>query len=354
MPPASHVGYHPLGEYGGSHAEDHSGRDAVGAAFSRLSSQAEGRGNSDSYQRHGGDCFSEPGSTCCSADAGRFLDRQCANLECAARQFPFFGWPANYAPQNTPKEVGFGHFPFWTGKAFNDIEGQTFMVTLDAAPNKQFSSYELQKNMQTLFQQAGAVKVFEGKIPYDTLKALPDTVRSEISPGLGDAYNDPVETWVIHRPHDAIWINYSTNTAQGAFAVVQTKPFVPTAVLLPADQLKTALDQIGKAVIHVNFATDQTQLLPTSGPQMDAVIALLKGDPSLKLAINGYTDDTGSDDHNVTLSDGRAKAVQAALVAAGIKSDRLQAKGYGRMIPVSNNTDEAGKAANRRVELVKL
>ncbi|WP_157134737.1 OmpA family protein [Sphingomonas sp. PAMC 26605] len=269
-------------------------------------------------------------------------------------KFPFFGWPANYAPQNTPKEVGFGHFPFWTGKAFNDIEGQTFMVTLDAAPNKQFSSYELQKNMQTLFQQAGAVKVFEGKIPYDTLKALPDTVRSEISPGLGDAYNDPVETWVIHRPHDAIWINYSTNTAQGAFAVVQTKPFVPTAVLLPADQLKTALDQIGKAVIHVNFATDQTQLLPTSGPQMDAVIALLKGDPSLKLAINGYTDDTGSDDHNVTLSDGRAKAVQAALVAAGIKSDRLQAKGYGRMIPVSNNTDEAGKAANRRVELVKL
>ena len=269
-------------------------------------------------------------------------------------KFPFFGWPANYAPQNTPKEVGFGHFLFWTGKAFKDVEGQTFMVTLLGAPNKQFSSYELQKNMHALFQQAGAVKVYEGKIPNDTLHAVPDNVIQEMLPGLGDAYNDPVETWVIHRPHDAIWINYSTNSAQGAIAVVQTKPFVPTAALLPADQLKTALDQTGKAVIHVNFATDQTQILPTSGQQMDAVVALLKGDPSLKLAINGYTDDTGSDDHNVTLSDGRAKAVQAALVAAGIRADRLQAKGYGRMSPVSNNTDEAGKAANRRVELVKL
>ena len=46
--------------------------------------------------------------------------------------------------------------------------------------------------------------------------------------------------------------------------------------------------------------------------------------------------------------------MQAALVAAGIKADRLQAKGYGRISPVSNNTDEASKAANRRVELVKL
>ena len=269
-------------------------------------------------------------------------------------KFPFFGWPANYQAQNTPKEIGFGHFPFWTGKAFNDVEGQTFMVTLDAAPNKQFSSYELQKNMHALFQQAGAVKVYEGKIPNDTIMALPDTVRSEIAPGLGDAYNDPVETWVIHRLHDVIWINYSTNTAQGSIAVVQTKPFVATAALLPADQLKSDLDKTGKAVIHVNFAIDQTQILPDSKAQMDAVIALLKADPALKLAINGYTDDTGSDEHNVTLSDGRAKAVQAALVVAGIKADRLQAKGYGRMSPVSNNTDEAGKAANRRVELVKL
>lgn len=85
---------------------------------------------------------------------------------------------------------------------------------------------------------------------------------------------------------------------------------------------------------------------------MDAVIALLNSDPALKLAISGYTGDTGSDAHNVTVSDQRAKAVLAALVGAGIKPYRLRR--FGRMNPVSCNSDETGKAANRRVELVKL
>ena len=269
-------------------------------------------------------------------------------------KFPFFGWPENYAPQNTPQSTSFAHFLFWTGKSFKDVEGQTFMVTLVAAPNKAFSTYELKKNMEALFQEAGAVKIYDAKIPDEALKALSDTTRQELSMGLGDVWNDPAETWVIHRPRDAIWIHYTTNTAQASIAVVQTKPFVITAAMLPADQLKDDLEKTGKAVIHVNFATDQTQILPTSTPQMNAVVALLKADQSLKLAINGYTDDTGSEEHNVTLSDGRAKAVLTALVSAGIKPDRLQAKGYGRLSPVSTNMDEEGKAANRRVELVKL
>lgn len=269
-------------------------------------------------------------------------------------KFPFFGLPPKYAPQNTPKAPGFGHFLFWTGKAFKDVEGQTYMVTIISPDSHDFNTYELKKNMETLFQQAGATKINDGKIPQAMLDAIPDPTRQELLMGLGDVWNDPAETWVIHRPDGAIWIHYTTNTAQASLAVVQTKPFVATAALLPADQLKSDLDKTGKAVIHVNFATDQTQILPTSKDQMDAVIALLRGDPALKLAINGYTDDTGTDEHNVSLSDGRAKAVQAALLAAGIKPERLQAKGYGRMNPVSANTDVEGKAANRRVELVKL
>ena len=208
--------------------------------------------------------------------------------------------------------------------------------------------------MEAVFQQAGASKIYEGKIPQAVLDAIPSETTQGLSTGLGDIWNNPVETWVIHRPHDAIWIHYTTSTAQASLAIVQTKPFVPTATLIAADQLKSALEKTGKAVIHLNFATDQTQILPESTPQMDAVLELLKTNASLKLAVNGYTDDTGSDQHNVALSDGRAKAVQAALVAAGIKSDRLQAKGYGRTNPISSNTDEGGKAANRRVELVQL
>lgn len=269
-------------------------------------------------------------------------------------KFPYFGLPPKYAPQNTPKPSGFGHFLFWTGKAFQDVEGQTYMVTIITPDSGDFRSYELQKNMHELFQQAGAIKVSEAKIPQAALDAMPQPVVQDLLMGLGDIWNNPVETWVIRRPSDIIWIHYTTSTAQASLAIVQTKPFVATAALIPADELKADLDKTGKAIIHVNFASDAATILPTSKAQMDAIAALLKSDPSLKLAINGYTDDSGSDAHNMTLSNDRAKAVKTALLAAGTTSDRLQAKGYGRTNPVSNNTDEAGKAANRRVELVKL
>ncbi len=269
-------------------------------------------------------------------------------------KFPYFGLPPKYAPQNTPKPPAFGHFLFWTGKAFRDVEGQTYMVTITAPESDDFRSYELQKNMRALFQQAGAVKVSEAKIPQAALDALPQEVRQDLLMGLGDIWNDPVETWVIRRPSEDIWIHYTTNTAQASLAVVKSTAFVPTASLLSAEQLKADLDRSGKAVIHVNFASDAATILPTSGAQMAMVAALLKGDPALKLAINGYTDDTGSAAHNLSLSDDRAKAVQAALITAGTKPDRLQAHGYGRTNPVSSNSDEAGKAANRRVELVRL
>ncbi|WP_294390577.1 OmpA family protein [uncultured Sphingomonas sp.] len=269
-------------------------------------------------------------------------------------KFPYFGLPAGYMARNTQQLHDFGHFLFWTGKNLQNVEGQVYMAEIVNHDENKFSSYELTKNMEALFQQAGAVKVAQSKIPKEQMDAIPEATKGELLTGFGDPWNDPVETWVIRRPHDAIWIHYSTNTSQAGMTVVQTKPFVATAALLPVDQLKSDLDKTGKAVIHVNFATDQTQILPTSSPQINAVVALLKADPSLKLAINGYTDDTGSDAHNLTLSDGRAKAVQTALTTAGVKGDRLQAKGYGRTNPVSSNTDEEGKAANRRVELIKL
>lgn len=269
-------------------------------------------------------------------------------------KFPFFGLPTGYTAQNKPESADFGHFLFWTGKQFENVEGQTYMVTIVGQEGKKFSSYELKRNMEALFRQAGAIKVADARIPKTALDELPGETRRELLVGLGDVWNDPAETWLIRRPNDAIWIHYTTNSAQGSLAVVQTKAFVATAALLPADQLKAALDSDGKAVIHVNFAIDRSEILPSSSAQIDAVIALLKADPALKLAINGYTDDSGSDAHNLALSDQRARAVHAALIAAGIAPARLQARGYGRLNPVSANTGDAGKAANRRVELIKL
>jgi outer membrane protein OmpA-like peptidoglycan-associated protein len=84
------------------------------------------------------------------------------------------------------------------------------------------------------------------------------------------------------------------------------------------------------------------------------VIALLKTNPSLKLTVEGHTDNVGAPNYNRSLSDARARSVVAALTAQGIASRRLTAVGYGQEKPVADNGTDAGRAQNRRVELVKV
>ena len=87
---------------------------------------------------------------------------------------------------------------------------------------------------------------------------------------------------------------------------------------------------------------------------MDEIAKLLKTDAALKLRVVGHTDNQGGLDSNIALSKRRAEAVNAALVSQhGIAAGRLSAYGVGDLAPVASNTDEAGRAKNRRVELVQ-
>lgn len=102
----------------------------------------------------------------------------------------------------------------------------------------------------------------------------------------------------------------------------------------------------------VLFATGKADL------NQDAKIALAKlsgivlNYPSLKLAIAGYTDSTGSADFNQTLSEKRANAVMAYLMSQGLPDDSMTAQGYGSGDPVADNNTAAGRQKNRRVEIV--
>jgi outer membrane protein OmpA-like peptidoglycan-associated protein len=83
------------------------------------------------------------------------------------------------------------------------------------------------------------------------------------------------------------------------------------------------------------------------------IVTLLKQNPSLKLSIEGHTDNIGDTKSNKTLSENRAIAVRTAILSAGIAGDRLTTAGYGAERPVADNRSEEGRAKNRRVELVK-
>lgn len=79
----------------------------------------------------------------------------------------------------------------------------------------------------------------------------------------------------------------------------------------------------------------------------------MNADPALDLSIEGHTDSTGNAARNRTLSQSRAESVVSAITNAGIAGDRLDAAGHGDTRPVADNADEAGRARNRRVELVR-
>lgn len=96
------------------------------------------------------------------------------------------------------------------------------------------------------------------------------------------------------------------------------------------------------------------EIKPESEPILAQVADLLGANPELKLKIQGHTDNVGSRDENLKLSAERARSVVTYLVERHkVSSERLSSEGLGDTVPVADNRTEAGRAQNRRVELVK-
>lgn len=104
----------------------------------------------------------------------------------------------------------------------------------------------------------------------------------------------------------------------------------------------------------VTFEVNSDVLKPESRQVLDEAVAILQPRTSVRLEIQGHTDNTGNSAYNMKLSDKRAAAVKAYLVGKGIAADRLEAKGYGDTLPVADNATAAGREANRRIEFKVL
>ncbi len=103
---------------------------------------------------------------------------------------------------------------------------------------------------------------------------------------------------------------------------------------------------------NIYFETDEYVLLAESFVELDKLVNIMKKNPALTIEIQGHTDDHGSLDHNLTLSENRAKTVHDYLVSQGIAAKRLESKGYGLSRPVTENTSDENRQKNRRVEFV--
>jgi len=105
---------------------------------------------------------------------------------------------------------------------------------------------------------------------------------------------------------------------------------------------------------NIYFDFDKTTLKKESFPELNKVVEFLKVNPNIEIEIAGHTDNKGTDDYNINLSQGRSQSVVDYIVSQGIDSGRLGAHGYGEGKPIETNDTDAGRAVNRRVEFTVL
>ena len=102
---------------------------------------------------------------------------------------------------------------------------------------------------------------------------------------------------------------------------------------------------------EVTFGLDSANIDAGFRNTLDQVASTLTQYEKTYVDVMGHTDSTGSDAYNQSLSERRASAVASYLTSRGVQSARLATRGYGESQPKASNLDEAGRAANRRVEI---
>lgn len=138
--------------------------------------------------------------------------------------------------------------------------------------------------------------------------------------------------------------------------VIEVQPMQTGMVTVDATAMAKGIGEEGHIAIYgIYFDTDKAEIKPESKPSLDEIAKLLKKVTTLKLIIVGHTDNQGTLAYNMGLSKRRAAAVVRALTTQyGIAPARLQSQGVAFLAPVASNRNEAGRAKNRRVELVEF
>ncbi len=159
----------------------------------------------------------------------------------------------------------------------------------------------------------------------------------------------------VARDGTEIWINVSMNIAEQYLVRIVEKGAMKQEIEADAAALGTGIKNEGRiAVYGIQFDTGKAEIKPASEPALVEIAKLLKNQPALKLHVVGHTDNVANLDLNLKLSRARAEAVVQALTTRhGIAAPRLIPHGVGPVAPVASNDAEAGRAKNRRVELVK-
>ena len=274
--------------------------------------------------------------------------------------FPFFKAPDGLEStfDEKDREVPYDGQYFLAGDKAIMVEGRIhhdrFFL---GSPARPYTALEFHRNYQDAIAELGGVKI--NTVQYTREVAAAAGGRDVIEQNHYGAVAVPGyrhDSYLLRTPEKEYWIDVSSGSIplHGYVVVLERKAMARSLGFLDAEAMKQALDADGRVALQVNFDVDKATLRPDAQPLVEQIAKLLENDPGLRLSIEGHTDNTGDAAHNQELSTARARSVFGALIGLGVDPARLQSKGFGQDKPVADNGTEAGRAKNRRVELVKL
>lgn len=184
---------------------------------------------------------------------------------------------------------------------------------------------------------------------YDQKGDLTGTVTGNILRATGNSRSGDIPSAFVLTVTDegALTGVASTNGAPFRLYAGDAAPDLVTE----CSQIEAAVPGCGSIVHGINFDFDSAAIRPESEPLLDALYTGLKDAAESEISIIGHTSSEGSEAYNKELSTRRAESVVAALAARGIDAARLSAEGLGESRPIADNTTEAGRSLNRRVEI---
>jgi OOP family OmpA-OmpF porin len=173
---------------------------------------------------------------------------------------------------------------------------------------------------------------------------------------LSTAYRDAFTKggWVIVQESPGVIRAHYAQRGRNIWAMVSPEGGGYTLNVADAGAVNLAAN-LAKAchvvLYGVLFDFNKSTLQPSSDAALQPAANMMAADKTLKVEVQGHTDNVGNDAYNQTLSDARANAVVTWLTQHGVAADRLTAKGYGKTKPVADNGSDEGRAKNRRVEI---
>lgn len=253
------------------------------------------------------------------------------------------------------------------GEAFTDansikVEGKITDIRYNAPKDR--SSLEIIRNYEESLKSKGFEVVFS--CANETcLKEKGSSYRMSFAAGDGQInyrYGDGVRYLLAKasKPtgdtYAAVFLGDNKSGPLVHVIVADVKPMQTGQIaFVDAGAMAKSISTSGHVTLYgIQFDFDKADIKPESRPTLDEIAKFLKANSEVALVVTGHTDGKGGFDYNVDLSKRRAQAVAADLAQHyGIAAARLTPFGAGMSAPIASNDDDAGRAKNRRVELVK-